>query len=237
RMRSVRKDIAMAGDGLPADEPHGEAQIVERDDLPRGGGTPRLPLRLSPRALWRLALGLMIVDGVLALVASFAPWAIARFTPFLAALGFGPMQLSDPTLTALASLIPLRQRSFAWVVTVSIAVLIVEIVYAGLGAFIGMALCFRWRERVRRALLLTYAIWLATLLGRLLVCTALLAVDARSVFSSIDNISDGSLVSVAPAGGFWLAWVAALLGVVCLVLARYAVRRSLATSLTAPALR
>ncbi len=230
----------MADDGLRANEFQDALQTVELDDLLHEGDAPRLPLRPSPRALWRLALGLMIVDGVLALVASFAPWVIARFTPFYAAMDFGPLPLNDPTLAALLGLILSPLMTGPLILTrfiASIAILIAEIVYDGLGAFIGVALCFRWRERTRRRLLLTYTIWLATLLGRLLVCTTLLAVDARSVFSTIDHIYDTSVASVAPAGGFWLAWLAALLGVVCLVLARYAVWPGLAPSLPEPALR
>lgn len=229
----------MADDGLLADEPQDALRTVELDDLLHVDAPSRLSLRVSPRALWRMALGLMIVGGVLALIASFAPWVIVQFTPSLTVMGYGPLPLNDPALTALLELIPKLwhgSHTLTWLI-VSIAILIVEMAYEGLGAFIGMALCFRLRERVRRALLLTYAIWLATLLGRVLICTALLATDARSVFASIEHVSDGSLVSVAPAEGFWLAWMAALLGVVCLVLARYAVRRGLAKQLTKPAPR
>ncbi|HET9110652.1 MAG TPA: hypothetical protein VFN78_07500 [Ktedonobacterales bacterium] len=154
---------------------------------------------LSPRAQWRMALGLITASAASGLASYAIPWAQSFGLPIFNPMLYGMLQ----PFASLAPVVRVAPWWFSPIVTFAIAALDLMIVIA-------LALIPRQRPRIRLALLVTHAVWLALLLAQLVV-----------FFGQLNG-------GVAPDAGLWLGWLSILLGAAGLTLARQTLRRGFA---------
>lgn len=150
--------------------------------------------RLNPRVLWWLAQWLIIASAACGWVSYAMPWAQSFGLPI-----FNPMLYG--TLQPLAGLAPLVGVAPLWLSPLALFAI------SALDLLIALALIPRQRPRIRLALLVAHALWLALLLAQLMVFFGQLGGGAT------------------PEAGLWLGWLSILLGATGLTLARLALRR------------
>lgn len=206
----------MAGEGLRADD----LRTVELDDALEGAAPSRWGSWLSVHAQWRLGLWLMSAAGFFAWVATGAPWMLARVLPFVAASEPIPIQGGDPALSDLAQFV--HSHGFP---TAGLALLFTGAeMYGAIGLLIGGALFMSLRPRVRATLLLVYAAWLATQGAQAFFASTLMASGSFAA-PWLGMSPDLRIVTMSPGLGLWLTWLAALLGIAGVILARQALRQ------------
>lgn len=190
--------------------------------------------RMSPRALWRLAVALVVAGGLLGWIVALLPWAQAQAVSleetgphtFLVAVG-------EPTLSLIAQAFWPRGAPLSAAANALLAALIFS--FAALGVLLALPLITRQRPRVRLALLLAYALWLAWLLAQLLLVSLMVVTPlGKSLVFAYTNVEPGALM---PALGLWMGWLVIALGAGGLICAWLALRRGYAPPLEAPARR
>lgn len=173
--------------------------------------------RLGAQGRWRLALGLLLLGGVLGIVALFSPWATGLiYPPQTFNQGHITIRMYDPFLSSIGWMIhaDIRHARLLRALLPPLYYL-----YVALGTLLALAL-FVWRgPRVRRALLIAEALWLAALLLNLMVYSAQLITGHAADPLLQDAQHLHATVAVVPASGLWLGWLAAALGGVGLALA------------------
>lgn len=185
-------------------------------DDPRPGGAARSEARLSPRARWRLALGLLLVGAAISGAAIYTPWAVGYVHPNIQQSGLFIIRLGDPLLDGLR---PLMRANTRVARLIFAALPTALLFYIALGALITLALTL-WRgPRSRRALLIAEGVWLASLLLPTLQFSAQLASGSLASVAQ-SNMPPGFLITrIVPASGLWLAWLGLALGIAGLILA------------------
>ncbi len=194
----------------------------QHTDAPSDTVSSKARARLSQRAIWRLALGMMIAAGMLGWIAGFAPWT-------------APNSNSDPALIVLGRL--LRPSLLQHPALVRPIFAVVWIIYTALGFACALGLATRLSPRMRQTLLLVYAGWLLTVIASALLFSVEL-VTGHNMFLVRPGPSGPSrpfsAAALAPAAGLWLAWLTALLGGVGIALAYKAGLRRLMAAPSAP---
>lgn len=168
---------------------------------------------------WRLALGMILASGVLGWSVAFLSWAQASVIEYIP--GLGAQAFSDfinaPLPGWLLNAVGVRHLPHAALNVVYPAVIFG---YAALGLLVALALAMRFGPRIRRALLVVYALWVASLLAQLLLVSALV------MFGWGESLFFNAPSTIAPVGpvsaqsGLWVGWLAALLGGAGLALGR-----------------
>lgn len=195
----------------------------------------RSAARISPRTLWRLAVALLVAGGLLGWIITLLPWAQTQLVvleetgahTFLVAIG-------EPGLALFVRALWPRGAPLSAAANALLPALIFT--SAALGALLALALITRQRQRVRVALLLAYALWLAWLLAQLLFISLMIVTPlGKALVFAFTNVEP--VGALTPALGLWMGWLVIALGVGGLVCARLALRRGYAQPLEAPARR
>lgn len=175
--------------------------------------------RLSPRATWWLALGLLLAGGVLGWLASWLPWVTS-----------GMVWVGNPTLASLTR--ALERALERYPLLREPVYVVIWFTYDVLGVVLALVLISRHRPRVRAALRIVYALWLASLAASVLYFSGMLATGhgaalMPSLPPDMPPADMPPIGAITPALGLWLGWLSFPLGGAGLVLARSAERRGL----------
>ena len=165
---------------------------------------------------WRLALGMILAGGVLGWSVVFLSWAQASAIEYIPGIGAVAMSIfiDAPLPGWLLNAVGVRRLPHA---ALNFAYPAVVFGYAALGLLVALALSMRFGPRIRRALLVVYALWLASLLAQLLLVSALVIFGwGESLFFNGPSVTPVGPVSAQ--SGLWVGWLAALLGVAGLAL-------------------
>jgi hypothetical protein len=168
----------------------------------------------------------MILAGVFGWLAEMSPWAIERVANLLGDNSITTLSISGPTFSGLGSV----ARKLRMTKSERLALFVVIQFYTVLGLITGVALVARLRPRIQVALLVVYAVWLASLAAQLLYFIAQYVTGGvRESFVGLHVMPQ--VISISLATGVWLASLAVALGSVGVVL-MWRARRAGASSAT-----
>ena len=173
--------------------------------------------RLSPRTTWRLALGLLLAGGVCGWIASWLPWVTS-----------GNGWLGIPTLASLSP--PLGRTLERYPLLMEPVLVVFWLTYDALGVVLALLLISPHRPRMRAALRIVYALWLASLVASALYISGMLATGHGAALTPPPDMPLADMPpigAITPALGLWLGWLSFPLGGAGLILARSAERRGL----------